>query len=216
MPNVTTTGRRAIKIALLAVGVAGAAVLVALVTQKGPPAKAGGFSEYPALQSNSGPGLTIASTPSEAAAAAGPAFAARVPDAAVAARRPLADTIRPVEDDSATLATWIARNAEGGVCVLASPKITSARAPLAYSCSTAGGADSGAMLEMTKSVSAQDEFLYAGVVPAGVSSVTLRLADGSSVTAPVRDGGWSAEAKARARGIEQEVDGAAHESVEGE
>lgn len=217
MPHATARGWRAAKLASIVAALAGAALLITLIAQNGP-AKAGAFSEYPALQSSSGPGLTIAATPAEAAAATGPAYAANVPDAYVAAHRPEADSIRPVEVGSRLLSTWIARDPEGGVCVLASRKTTGndGASPLAYSCSTADSVNKGAMVEISEVASGHGEILFAGVVPAGVPSVTLRLADGSSVTAPVQDGGWSAGATSRARGIAQNVDGAPHETVVGQ
>ncbi|MDO8186298.1 hypothetical protein Q5424_14380 [Conexibacter sp. JD483] len=83
---------------------------------------------------------------------------------------------------------WVVPNQDGSQCLLVYQATDQS---LGYNCAYPSDAVSARMV-MTVSRTGQDAEIY-GVVPDGVDSVTVELADGSTVDLPVTDNGYMAQ-----------------------
>ncbi len=193
------------------VGLAAVVVFVLLVSDSETTAKASAPppATYAALASNEPSGLPVAvigSPTAVALGAKGPVFPAQQPDGS-AGRGPLADTIRKLTVSAPDVSAWIAKSAEGGICVLASrhqPVIRGAYG-LAISCATAEPMDSGTMLELQNPNNATN--IVVGVVPDDVSAVEVTFGDGRSETVPAAGNTWSLESSAQVTNTQTVVGG---------
>ncbi len=147
---------------------------------------------YPALGSSGPVGLTFATAQQIEAASpsrSGPAWRSE-PDA-YGAGTPVPATIRRLPSTDREAASWIAESGEGGVCVMVSP---TRRVAGVYPVGATCGEGQAALehgIELTYIYPDSDAMLLAGVVPAGTSSVTVALADGTSASTSVSGDGWA-------------------------
>lgn len=120
----------------------------------------------------------------------GPTFPVEPPEGAT--DWPVAETIRSLSLGTPGLSAWIARSSEGGICVLlydgAPVEGVSA---LDVGCSAPESAARGASVEVSDVPGMGGKVIAAGVVPDGVSAVSERMADGTTVTSQVSGNAWS-------------------------
>jgi hypothetical protein len=162
---------------------------------------------YPALASSGPTGITFA-TPAQVAAGSpgtnGPVWT-KEPGAA-GSGGPLAETIRRLPATGAAVTTWVAESAAGGVCVLISPtQAIGGGYPVGAVCGEPGAVEAG--VAGTFVYPGGNRFALAGVAPSGVSSVSVALADGSTVDTAVRSGGWAVGATSAPVGYTPEPGG---------
>jgi hypothetical protein len=147
---------------------------------------------YTALESNAPSGLPLVSSHHAASPTdpSGPTFPAQPPEGSTG--WPIASSIRRLSLSTPGLQGWIARSSEAGVCVLlydgAPVEGVSA---LDVGCSAPGGDARGASIEVFGMPGRTGEVIAAGVVPDGVTAVSERMADGSTVTSKVSGNAWS-------------------------
>lgn len=153
------------------------------------------YAAYPALNSHEPTGLplvTHSSSPpgnATAVAAPGPTFPASPPPDLMG-EWPAADSIRKVAVTVPTISAWIAKSIGGGVCVLSSRhQAIKGVYGVAVSCNP--DPNSGATVE--SEVPGTKGATVAGVVPTGVSSVQVALADGTTKSVTVTDNAWALE-----------------------
>lgn len=121
-------------------------------------------------------------------AAAGDASGSVPPSASAGeGDRPVAGTITKVAVGNPNLNVLVAKSSEGGVCVSVERRGAKGAGG---SCATADLLKTGATAQVHE---ANGEITVAGVVPDGVSAVTVGFADGTSETVPVVDNGWAIE-----------------------
>jgi hypothetical protein len=140
-------------------------------------------------------GGTSTETSCQALGAKGPVFPAN-PSAGLTSHGPVADSIRKLPVALSTLSAWIATNAEGGTCVLASlHHAVKGAYGLGMSCAPAAVAKSGTFLELQTEGS--DVGTVVGAVPDGVSAVEVTLGNGTNETVPVTDNASALEGDAQ-------------------
>jgi hypothetical protein len=153
------------------------------------------YAAYPALNSTEPSGLTVATPGSpEALAAKGPVFPAN-PPGGMASHGPLLASIRRLPIGLPNVSAWIAKSADGGLCVLASSNqpVVSGAYGLGIGCGPASVSDAGVTSEME----AEDrKTVTVGVVPDNVSSVQVAFTDGAKETVPVSGNAWALESDA--------------------
>jgi hypothetical protein len=152
------------------------------------------YAAYTALSSTESPGLTVATPGSPAALAAkGPVFPAN-PPGGMASHGPLVASIRRLPIALPTVSAWIAKSADGGICVLVSRhESVNGTYPLGISCEPAPLSESGATSEIETD---GRKTVTVGAVPDGVSSVRVAFTDGSSETVRVSRNAWALESDA--------------------
>jgi hypothetical protein len=167
---------KALVICALALAAAGIVVLL-FATANGGTARATGlpvvtqndYSAFGAGTAGSASGMTPPSTRAETG------------------DRPLAASMTRLVVGNADLDVWLAKSSEGGVCVFVERR----------GAKGAGGSCAPAALLRTGATAVVEEGngerTIAGVVPDGVSAVTVRFATGDSKTVPVADNGWAIE-----------------------
>jgi len=102
--------------------------------------------------------------------------------------RPVAVSMTELAVGKPNLTVFLAKSSEGGVCVFVERRGAKGAGG---SCGTATLLRTGATAEVHEDASG--DRTIAGVVPDGVSSVSVRFVDGSSETAAVVDNGWAIE-----------------------
>jgi hypothetical protein len=174
-------------------GLAGALVLLG---GGGAPATAtpatGGVS-YTALASSEPTGLPLVEShsPASPSAPSGPTWPAQPPHEAVG-RWPVTSSIRRLSLSVPGLSAWIARSGEGGICVLLYDGVpVEGASAVDMGCSSPEGFARGASVEVSEIPGMPGKVIAAGVVPDGVTSVTTTMADGSTVTSPVKGNAWA-------------------------
>lgn len=145
------------------------------------------LASYPALTSGAPAGVRFLTayhdaTPGEAT---GPAYPAVAP----APNWPVSSSIRKVSVSVPGVSVWIAKSAEGGVCVL---KYVEGNIGMGAVCGKPEAE------QLAKGVSSATPMpsgavVYAGVVPNGVSTVQETMPDGSVVKVPVTGNAWAHE-----------------------
>jgi hypothetical protein len=159
---------------------------------------------YAALAGTQPSGLPLVTShqPRGGSEPAGPTFPAQAPPGAL--DWPVAESIRRLSLGNAGLSAWIARASEGGVCVLLYDGTPAEGTDALYTgCSAPEGAGRGASVEVSDVPGMTGEVIAAGVVPDGVTAVSERMADGSTVTSPVSGNAWSRVADQPAAAGEQ-------------
>ncbi len=147
---------------------------------------------YTALEATGPTGLALVAPDSAPAPskAAQPSISAQPP--ASSDDWPVSSTIRRLALDEDGLNGWIARSAQGGVCVLLYDGAPVDGVAAVYLGCTPGEAlAQGASVEVAEIPGMPGRVIAAGVVPDGVSSVSEAMADGSTVTSPVSGNVWA-------------------------
>jgi hypothetical protein len=208
MPNAQPFwASRRVAAPIAALLLAGAAVVV-LITRSGAPARARPpaiSSTYRALTSTAPTGLPLVSSRARAneLSRTGPIFSAAAPTGE-GGSRVLPRTIRKLHIPLATHSAWIAESSEGGVCVLVSSHTPiEGHYPLGSSCGTAANLTEGAVGELTADGSRTVTIV--GVEPNGVTSVAVKLSDGTTETLPVSDNAWATEADSPVQSVSRTV-----------
>jgi hypothetical protein len=160
------------------------------------------YASYPALESTAPTGITLVPAPSspQATPSSGPTWPLEPPNG-TREGWPISTSIRRVSVAPTGISVWIAKAIGGGVCVLLSRnQPNNGVYGVGYSCST-GEEDlaDGATVEASAFPGASGEYYIAGVVPSGVSSVRIVLADGASTTVAVADNAWALEVEGQPR-----------------
>ncbi len=187
---------------ILAVGVSGAVATAVLLLAghgagSGASAASAPGANYAALNSAEASGLTLVTTHSAAAAPATPrpTWPAQPPEGA-SPHWPDAGTIRRVPLSVPGLSGWIAASLEGGICVLLyDGEAVNGNTAVYSSCSAEGRLDRGASVDIRELPGKPGVVINAGVVPNGVTAVTLVLADGKTETLPVKGNAWARESE---------------------
>jgi hypothetical protein len=163
------------------------------------------YAAYPALNSTEPSGLTVATPGSPAALAAkGPVFPAN-PPGGMASHGPLLASIRRLPISLPNVSAWIAKSADGGICVLASRhEPVKGTYPLGISCGPAALSESGVTSEMEAD---GRKTVTVGAVPDNVSSVQVAFTDGSKETVPVSGNAWALESDAQIEDAQNVVGG---------
>jgi hypothetical protein len=153
------------------------------------------YAAYPALSGTEPSGLTVATPGSPAALAAkGPVFPTN-PPGGMASHGPLLASIRRLPLSLPNVSAWIAKSADGGICVLASRhEPVKGTYPLGISCAPAALSESGVTSEMEAD---GRKTVTVGVVPDDVSSVQVAFTDGSKETVQVSRNAWALESDAQ-------------------
>jgi hypothetical protein len=165
------------------------------------------YAGYPVLNSNEPPGLEFVSShsaQSSSSSSSRPTWPLQAPEGAQGGW-PMAESIRPLATEAPNTTAWIAKSLGGGVCVLLWAHQPSGDTPsIGYSCSEGSeeGLRRGASTEVSEIPGEPGRVDVAGVVPSTVSAVSVTLADGSSRTVPVKDGGWALEAEGAPQGYQ--------------
>lgn len=192
-----------------------AIVCVIFSDQAGPVARASGSSQYasyPALEGGVTGGLPQVDSRAGAAQAGdgGEAGWPTEPPQGVTEGWPIASSIRALDVSSPNLSAWAAKSLGGGVCVLVSHHQSAAEVPsVAYSCTVdQDGLARGATAQLSQVPDSPGKVYVAGVVPSGVTSMEVTLADGDTQTVPVADGAWTLEADGEPAGYRPIAEGA--------
>lgn len=159
---------------------------------------------YSALSSTAPSGLPLVDPHAAhaAAQAAVPTFPAQPP--AGSTDWPVAGSIRRLSISEPGLTAWIARASGGGVCVLLYDGVPVAGVAAVYvGCSPPAGDARGASIEVAEIPGMPGKVLAAGVAPDGVTSVTERMADGSTAASAVSQNAWARVADQPAAAGEQ-------------
>lgn len=171
-----------------------------LLSGSGATAKASASSlpSYSALDSTEPTELSLVTPGSPEAVALGakgPTFPAS-PTAGLASHGPVVDSIRKLPIGLPDVSAWIAKSAEGGICVLASRHQPVAKGAygVGMSCVPAALLESGTVLELQSDGS--DVGTIVGVVPDNVSAVQVTLSNGASETVPAAGNAWALESNA--------------------
>jgi hypothetical protein len=153
------------------------------------------YAAYPALSSTEPSGLTVATPGSPAALAAkGPVFPAN-PPGGMASHGPLLASIRRLPISLPNVSAWIAKSADGGLCVLTSRhEPVRGTYPLGIDCGPASVSESGVTSEMEAE---GRKTVTVGAVPDDVSSVQVAFTDGSKETVPASGNAWALESHAQ-------------------
>jgi hypothetical protein len=186
-------------IAALAVTVAVVVTVAVLTDESGSTARANESSEYagfPALESTAPTGLALVSSHSASreAGAEDPTWPMEAPDG-IQGGWPVAASIRAVSVDVPNVSAWIAKSTGGGICVLLWPHQPAGGVPgVGYSCSTSSeDLSQGATTQLSQLPDSPGKVYVAGVVPSGVESMKVTLADGTTTTVGVSDNAWALE-----------------------
>jgi hypothetical protein len=192
----------------LAVTIAVAVTVAVLLDENGSSARANEASEYagyPALESSAPTGLPLVSSHSAShqEGASGPTWPTEAP-AGTQPGWPVAASIRAVNVGGAGMSVWIAKSMGGGICVLLWAHQPSDSTPaVASSCSTSSEELSrGATTQLSQLPDSPGKVYVAGVVPIGVGSMKVTLADGSTTTVGVSDNAWSLETEGEPQGYQ--------------
>jgi hypothetical protein len=180
-----------------------AVICVIFWSQAGPAARANDSSEYasyPALASTAPSGLPLVAS-HEGGGSGGPTWPIEAPEG-VQGGWPISSSIRAVSVGAPGMSAWIAKSIGGGVCVLLWVHQPADAVPsVASSCTTdAEGLSRGATTQLSQLPDSPGEVYVAGVVPSGVSSMDVTLADGSVQSVPVTDGAWALQAEGEPTG----------------
>lgn len=162
------------------------------------------YAAYPALSRAESPGLEFVTTHNSQGNGDRPTWPLTAPEAAQGGW-PMAESIRPLVTESPNVTAWIAKSLGGGVCVLLWAHQPNGDTPsIGYSCSEESeeGLRRGATTQVSEIPGEPGRVDVAGVVPSTVSAVSVTLADGSSKTVPVQDGGWALETEGAPRGYQ--------------
>lgn len=162
------------------------------------------YAAYPALNSAEPPGLEFVSSHESQGRGSRPTWPLQAPEGTQGGW-PMAESIRPLPNESPNATEWIAKSLGGGVCVLLWAHQPSGATPsIGYSCSEESeeGLRRGATTEVSEIPGEPGRVDVAGVVPSTVSAVTVTLADGSSKTVPVSDDGWALETEGAPQGYQ--------------
>lgn len=153
-------------------------------------------ARYAALASRQPSGLTlVTSHGASGSATPHPTWPAQPPPGA-GLHWPDAATIRRLSLTTPGVSGWIAASTEGGVCILIyDGEPVEGNAAVYAGCSPEGRLDRGAAAEIRDIPGRPGVSIDAGVVPDGVSAVTLTLADGSTETLPVHGNAWARESE---------------------
>lgn len=186
-------------IAALAATIAVVVTVAVLTNESGSTARANESSEYagfPALESTAPTGLPLVSShnASDEAGTDGPTWPMEAPNG-IQGGWPVAASIRAVSVEVPEMSVWIAKSTGGGICVLlwAHQPVGSAPA-VGYSCSTSSeDLSQGATTQVSQLPDSPGKVYVAGVVPSGVGSMKVTLADGSTRTVGVTDNAWALE-----------------------
>ncbi|HEX5308264.1 MAG TPA: hypothetical protein VFW38_04215 [Solirubrobacteraceae bacterium] len=117
----------------------------------------------------------------------------------------MSESIRPLKTETPNVTAWIAKSLGGGVCVLLWAHQPSGDTPsIGASCSEESeeGLRRGATTQVSEIPGEPGRVDIAGVVPSTVSAVSVTLADGSSKTVPVENGGWALETEAAPQSVQ--------------
>jgi hypothetical protein len=171
-----------------------AALATALLAGGGARAGASGASapSYAALESTAPSRLPLVESHRQRQAGdpVGPTFPAQPPEGATG--WPVASSIRRLSLSEPGLSAWIARAADGGVCVLLyDGHPVEGVSALDVGCSPPEGVSRGASVEVSEIPGMPGKTIAAGVVPDGVTSVSEVMADGSTETSPVSGNAWA-------------------------
>jgi hypothetical protein len=173
---------------------AGAGLAAALLAGGG--ASAGASTapapSYAALASTAPSGLPLVESHHERRAGdpVGPTFPAQPPEGATG--WPVASSIRRLSLSEPGLTAWIARAADGGVCVLLyDGEPVEGVSAIDMGCSAPDGVARGAAVEVSEIPGMPGKTIAAGVVPDGVTSVSEVMADGSTATSAVSGNAWA-------------------------
>ncbi len=194
-------------LALVAVG------LIVLITESANRAQAGVptlSSTYAALTNTEPTGLPRVSDAARAneLSTKGPVIGTATPPPASATdpSAPLPPTIRRLPIPLASASAWIAESNNGGVCLLVSPhKPIKGHYPIGMSCGSSLTVTEGTYGELNEAGSAASTIV--GVEPNGVTSVTVKLSNGTTKTLPVSDNAWALEANASVQSATQTIGG---------
>jgi hypothetical protein len=117
------------------------------------------------------------------------------------------DSIRKLPISLPDVSAWIAKSAEGGICVLASRRqpVVQGEYGVGTSCVPAALLDSGTVLELRPDGSNVGTII--GVVPDNVSAVRVTLSNGTSDTVPAGGNAWALESDAHFVSTESVVGG---------
>jgi hypothetical protein len=162
------------------------------------------YAAYPALNSTEAPGLEFVSSHTSQRNDGRPTWPLSAPQGTQAGW-PMAESIRPLATESPAMSAWIAKSLGGGVCVLLWAHQPSGDTPsIGYSCSEGSeeGLRRGASTQVSEIPGEPGVVDVAGVVPSTVSAVAVTLADGSSRTVPVKDGGWALQTDGAPQGYQ--------------
>jgi hypothetical protein len=147
---------------------------------------------YSALESTAASGLPVAEPTDRHRPGdpVGPSFPAQPPDGATG--WPVAGSIRRLSLSEPGLSAWIARGADGGVCVLLyDGRPVDGVSAIDMACSPPEGLSRGASVEVAEIPGMTGKTVAAGVVPDGVTSVREVMADGSTATSAVHGNAWA-------------------------
>jgi hypothetical protein len=198
----------------LACGLLALAAMISfvLLNGSGATAKASASSppSYSVLSSTAPTGLplvTPGSTEAVALGAKGPTFPAS-PGGGLAIHGPVVSSIRKLPTSLPDVSAWIAKSAEGGICVLASRNepVANGKYGLGMSCVPAALLGSGTVLEL-KSEGSDAGTIVVGVVPDDVSAVQVALSSGGNETVPVAGNAWALESDTNIESTQNVVGG---------
>lgn len=153
------------------------------------------YAAYPALNSTTPAGIEFVNSHSSQSSGNRPTWPLQAPEGAQGGW-PMAESIRPLATETPNATAWIAKSLGGGVCVLLWAHQPSGDTPsIGYSCSEESeeGLRRGATTQVSEIPDEPGRVDIAGVAPSTVAAVTVTLADGSSKTVPVKNGGWALE-----------------------
>jgi hypothetical protein len=195
------TGLRArTRVLLILAAAAAAAAFLMLGAGHGTSARASSVStaqaSYAALTSQQPSGLTlVTSHERKPGVAPHPTWPAQ-PPAGASPHWPDASTIRPVKLSVPGFSAWIAASLEGGVCMLLyDGEPVEENAAVYSSCSAEGSLANGAGMDIESIPGKPGVVIDAGVVPNGVTAVTVPLANGKTETLAVNDNAWARESE---------------------
>ena len=187
-------GKRRRQVIVLAVPL-GAALLALMLGGGGAGATAAaGIStgSYAALAGDEPSGLPLVAshTKRTPGSPSGPTWPAVAP--AGARNWPIGASIRRLHLSTPGLSAWIARDSNGGVCILLYDGADVSGVAAVYGgCSPQGQTGRGASVEVSEIPGRPGEVIAAGVVPDGVTEVSTRLASGQTAYSQVSGNAWS-------------------------
>jgi hypothetical protein len=185
-----------------------AATVILLLVGQGKAGAQVTYASYPALSSSTPSGITVVTSPAQADAATGPIWDVEG-NSEAATHGVDISSAHEVAVGVAGLRLWIAKGSGGGVCVLALVSQPQSSGPVGpgASCAPASKLASGAHLTLSGPTSSTAPAFVAGVVPSGVSSVSVEFADGTSTLVTVHDDAYALPTSAAVEAVTFASDG---------